>query len=1250
MAGPPLFDLLLLAVPAAAYVLSRRWSEAPGRRIGTAARCAGLFAIGLFASRPFLTRQAVGTGEAYNYSLALADGVAQMRAGVVPPLVGQTAYAFNGRIHPLRTAPYLFYLGAALDFAMRHRLTPWELQNLSLAFSLMAAVFACYGGLRWGTGCSRPLAFLFASVYGLSPSLLASAYSVNLFMTVHAAPFVPLVLAACFRQCRRPSRLPDFVLAGALAGAWLAHPPVACWLTLAAAVVRGFIFWRQPTWRAFRGLAGAGLLFAAMSGFVFASVGSMSSAGSFFPGGVDFSAAVMPALREAFPGCLLPVPWPSAGASVSDFQLGYVGWGLLLMLAFLAVRPPPAIRREPRLVCALLGSLAAALLLLALTLPVPGLTAWLWDHAPGSAQSLTNIWPMQRLYLVALGSILFAAAAAWSAFAGAGPKARVARRAAAALAFAWALGQAGPFVARGMETRWTADDTARSYASSNLNLTVTSYAFLGTPPTFVNGVMDPWMGFRLLRNGQEEIDSNYSTALRTAPVVARGDFPIVDLPGGQWEVKPQLVTLEPGRRYLLSFSFDTGPRAGTVSLLGRSMARTYALPSAGGAEGFGMEPGHRRGIPVWTAEGRPEPVAIGFSIPGPKPPAADFAGFTLRAIDPKRLPVRVESLLPLRFEVDAPESGDFVETPRRWLPGYEAVVMGRSLAPLMSPWRSAMVPVPKGRSEIELLYPGTPLVRVSFWLSACSWLGFVVWIGSRGAGLRPKFPVRRELRRLGSWILRRRRPLLAAAGGFAAAGAVVAFHAIREENLAAVGPIRVTFTVPFDKVGHAEPIVTTGRTGAGTTVYLRYLDGDRVRVGADIWGGSWESAPIALDYFQQQNLVVDSSGLYPLDNPLVAALPPAERDRLRGEFRVELNGRVVLDLPRPAYDSTAREVVVGRNAIGSSVVKPLFTGELLRVRRLPIPRRLALAAGQDLELSVRFPSGHLGLTEPLLALGQGGRDGFCGVTYLPEGRLRFAAYSADGRMIDDAEEPVDRGSGHELSFSLGRAGDGSGRPAVRMDVDGKPALRPEGTLPLALPELVLTGSDPAPPPGAEARFTGPALEPEAASSCMALRTRGSGPLRLVLSFPEGRTGHQEPLVATGVAGRGDFVYVVYADDRHVRLGYDHWGVSGGLSPPIEVDYRAAHDVVVSLGSLYPDESDPAWAGLDSGERRRLKSEITVRLDGRKVFRVESPAWPSAAEDITPGANRIQGSNCGPVFSGLIYSIDRLGLPPPRSSR
>lgn len=1232
---PPPFTWLLLAVPAAAYALMRRFSAAPGRRWETAARCAVLFAIGLIAAEPFLTRRAVGTGEAYNYSLALHDALIQFRHGEIPPLVGQTDYAFNGRIHPLRNAPYLFYLAAGLDAATFHRLNAWELQNLSLAFSLVAAVFACYGGLRWGTGCGRLLAFLFAGAYGLSPPLLASAYTANLFMTVHAAVFVPLALAACFRQCRYPSSRADYLLGAALAGAWLAHPPVAYWLTLAAVGVRALIFLRYPTWKALASLAGGALLSAALAAFVLVSVGSISANVGFFNSNAQFAPAVLPVLRSAFPSALLPASRVPRPPMLGDFQLGYVGWVLLGTLAVLLLR----IRRRPRIFWAAAASLAAAVLLLALAIPVPGLTAWLWNHSPVSAQALTNIWPMQRVYLVALGLILFATAVAWPQRR-AGRSLRPVLAGAAALGAGWTGWEAAAFLGHGEAMHWSSRDTAASHRDSNVDLTITAYSFLGTPPTFVNGVTDPWMELSLLSDGRAAAESNYDTALRISPGVARGTIRLA--PGAP----PSSITLQPGRRYLLDFAFRVPPLPGILTLDGPSLERRYYLPEAGNPGGFGMEPGNRRALSIWTSQDRPERVEIRFD---PKPGAAlppgggDFADYTLREVPLDRLPVRLESLLPLRLSVDAPASGEYVDTFRRWLPGYLALVNGRQIEPLRSPLWDVMVPVPKGRSEVELTYVGAPGVHRAFWLSALAWLGFFAWSLGRTVRFDSQGRWRGRIARGLSRLLRLWPLAIAAAATAALLWSVQAHRAKRQAALAAVGPLQLTIYLPFNELGRAQPILSTGHSGAGTTVFLRYVDDGHVQVGADIWGMSYQSPALAVDYFRAQRVVVDSSALYPEDNPRVQALPSAEQDRLRSRMRIELNGRPALFIPRSAFASTLAEIAVGRNAIGSSGIEPSFGGDILAVDRLPIPRRWILVGRETLRFRARFAAGRQGGAEPLLALGPDGRDGFLAAAYRPDGSVRLEVLGPDGLLVERAPRTLSPASRHAFEFAFGQAPEAGTPPVIELHVDGQPWLGSGAPAPLQAPEELSVGLAPRPPVGLATRFSGPSLVISSPEPAPALSGRGFGPVQLIVILPQGRTSRQEPLLTTGRTGRGDFIYVVYLDAGHIRLGYDHWGVSGGLSDPIAIDYAAPHAFLLSLGSLYPEETDPAWGGIPPEERRRLKSEMTVLLDGQEVFTAHFAAHPSTPAEVVAGLNPIGGSNCDPAFTGVLYSAGRLPL-------
>ncbi len=491
-------------------------------------------------------------------------------------------------------------------------------------------------------------------------------------------------------------------------------------------------------------------------------------------------------------------------------------------------------------------------------------------------------------------------------------------------------------------------------------------------------------------------------------------------------------------------------------------------------------------------------------------------------------------------------------------------------------------------------------------------------------------------------LARRRIGLAVAVAAGAVCTGIYRHEQVRGAYLRSAGPVRVVYYLPFHQTGRQQPLIVTGRNGEGTNVFLQYADDNHVRVGADIWGSLSKSEPIPVDYFQAQSLVVDSSALYPLDHPRVQALDAVERNWLRRELRVELNGRLVLEVPRSAFESKVSEVVIGQNSIGSSGLEPRFAGTLLDVSRLPFPSRWVLAGSRPLRVSARFPAGGLATTEPLLALGPGGRDGICSVTYLPEGEMRFSVRGPDGNVIESRDLEVAPRTIHAMEFTLGLASAGSTLPSVRLRLDGQPLLGPNRMSPLSRPEAVVVGLLPNPAAGISARFTGSAL---AAEEAPLPPTAPYGPMRLIVMLPSDKIHRQDPLVTTGKNGKGDFIYVIYSDDRHIRLGFDHWGVSGGVSDPIPIDYDRPHEFDVTLGSLYPDEKDSAWGDVAPDERHRLKSAAEVRLDGSKVFGVQFAAHPSLPSEVTPGENRIGGSNCEAKFSGEVFSAERPGLMP-----
>lgn len=891
---------------------------------------------GLLAAAPFLSSRALGTSEAYNYSLAVADAAKQARNGVWPVLAGQTEFAFNGRVHPLRTAPYLTACACAIDLVTFRQLEYRTLQNLALALSLLAGALACYWALRRVTPVDPPTAALLASAYILSPGVLSTVYAMDLYMTVMTVPYVPLVLAANLLQFQRRSFAGFAGLAAALAACWLAHPPVAMWLSLATGALQLLAFFRQrPAWRDLPLVAGAGLLFLLLAGFGFASALAISSYGD-----ITHARDVTELLKEVqrvFAASLRPV---SAQANLlSDFQLGYVAWagaGIALVLA--------ALRRN----LAALALLLVAAGFFVLTAPVPGLNRWLWEQAPTFVINLTNQWPMQRLYLPMTALVIFAFALVWRRPAVSFPLLRDALRLALALAVGWTLWQAWRFIGRGYDTRQSPAASVQGHLSSNINLTGISYALLGTPRDFVHGTVSPQFGFRLLAPFDlHEAASNWTAPLPASPenrsgqmTASPGDSPdILDL--------AETFLLQPGTQYRLTFRFLVPPGAAVLQVRGSTLFREYSLPAAGGPRGFGMNPDHNPRLVLWTDQSVPESIQlrlVGPGLAGGPWRGRSFAEFTFERIDPAALPVELQSLLPLRARVRATAAG-YLETPRAFTAGYVATVDGRPVRLQRSPEGMVMLPVPAGESLVEVRYPGPSAVRWAFLLSSLAWAGVAVWGGLRWGPARlrlwaerPAHAIGRRLRAAVAGVPRRR--WLAAAGFVGLClGAVPAWRAW-DEYRNAVGPVRIRFVLPQGGTNRQQPLLVTGQPHAGTFVYAVYVDPAHIKIGFDVWSvAAFETEPIKVDYFAEHEVVIDSGALYPPDHPALRGLPAETLGRLRNHLRIELDGRTVVEREVDPFASRVRDVTVGLNRIGGSTCEPRFAGEILRVERLPVPAR-----------------------------------------------------------------------------------------------------------------------------------------------------------------------------------------------------------------------------------------------------------------------------------------------------------------------
>ena len=163
------------------------------------------------------------------------------------------------------------------------------------------------------------------------------------------------------------------------------------------------------------------------------------------------------------------------------------------------------------------------------------------------------------------------------------------------------------------------------------------------------------------------------------------------------------------------------------------------------------------------------------------------------------------------------------------------------------------------------------------------------------------------------------------------------------------------------------------------------------------------------------------------------------------------------------------------------------------------------------------------------------------------------------------------------------------------------------------------------------------LGPPPAESAAALPY---GRCRIRLRFPTNQTSQAEPILATGSEEAGDFVFVIYSDATHIRLGFDHWFTGGPLTAPLAIDYAREHELTLSIGSLFPPEGDILLVGESATTVETLKRRVLVQLDGKTVIDAPADCYESSPEELAIGRNSIKGTTSNLLFKGRIFSVER----------
>lgn len=316
-----------------------------------------------------------------------------------------------------------------------------------------------------------------------------------------------------------------------------------------------------------------------------------------------------------------------------------------------------------------------------------------------------------------------------------------------------------------------------------------------------------------------------------------------------------------------------------------------------------------------------------------------------------------------------------------------------------------------------------------------------------------------------------------------------------------------------------------------------------------------------------------------------------------------------------------------------------------------------------ISLQVRFPSGHPGETEPLLVTGSDQFSDFVFVRYLEHGLASFGmAHFGYPEAVGPAV-PIEPGRAYQLTIDAGSLYPPAAHPffapfsrgetlLIRrnavVSLDDRVVFKAKRDFNDASPGRVYVGKNPFAPVYTKPEFSGTVADVARGGLAPLLARRAAathGPIVMDVMFPRRMTDHSpEPLLVTGERERGDAMYVVYVDERHVRFGCDHWGWNGSLSEPVELDPLQPHRLEIWMGSLFPPAKDPRFAGVPAYLVNQLKGLARLKLDGREVFRAAGVFHDAAPATVDFGSNAIGLSSCRTGFSGEIQDYYRMPVP------
>ena len=309
-----------------------------------------------------------------------------------------------------------------------------------------------------------------------------------------------------------------------------------------------------------------------------------------------------------------------------------------------------------------------------------------------------------------------------------------------------------------------------------------------------------------------------------------------------------------------------------------------------------------------------------------------------------------------------------------------------------------------------------------------------------------------------------------------------------------------------------------------------------------------------------------------------------------------------------------------------------FNGAVYRIEQI------THTGARGVRLDLRFPLSKFGSVEPLVVAGRRSDQDFLYAYYTSPETIQFGFESMGHGGIVTGPIAMDYHSRHRLEIFYGSflppddsplVGSllpselASARRTVSVLLDSKVVLENEAILHPPRGQLFIGAS----PYDAAfgSKFTGEIFTEEHPL------LKGSyfhpgwtaamfGPATFALELQPQPEHAVVPIMSVGYRPTGGVLGLEYLGGDQVRWVWARFGLAPQPSPPFTWIYGASHQVEISSGSLLPPVTSALGPRVGQAEFSALKSSITCKIDGKRVFNLQGEIPETSPHEVYFGRN------------------------------